>query len=533
MFATLVQGIFFIYGFYSWQKYFLDLLGQDLVWVTGVIAACVGVTQILGNALVGRITKRVADRGLILMVAVGVSTVAIVGAALVQQFWVAVPLYLVSTTAFGVYMPVKQGWLNARIPSEERATIISLDALFGDGGMTVGQIGLGYLSQVVSIPVAWLVGGLTQAAALPLLAGARRAERAEPAEPAARPDARRTRPDSCAAATVVCVEAHALWKALGTSVRSLERHEHLRYCHHRRRAGRCWRPPCTPACAASAPSSTRPRPSVASSSTCIRPSPSATSRPSRRCRHASSPCAWRGRPSSSAPSCASGAPSRTSRRATECSGCGARCVRTKPGPWCWLSASDGSRRDGSASTTRSAISAGAWRTDCRRSRRCARSAPSSIGGGDTALDTALSLREVADVTVIRRRDEFRAYAHTQDRFADAGIEVVSNGEVVGLRGRERLESVIVGVPTSPCVELPADLVLVSIGQVPDLSGVSHWGLGLTGTKIDVDSAMQTDIPGVYAVGDFAAYPGKVRMIATAVAEGSTAAASAQRYLAAA
>jgi len=185
MFATFVQGIFFVYGFYSWQKYFLDLLGKDLVWVTGVIAACVGLTQILGNALVGRIMKRVADRGLILMVAVGVSTVAVVGAALAQQFWVAVPLYLVSTAAFGVYMPVKQGWLNARIPSQERATIISLDALFGDGGMTVGQVGLGYVSQVVSIPAAWLIGGLTQAAALPLLARARRAERAQPAGPAA------------------------------------------------------------------------------------------------------------------------------------------------------------------------------------------------------------------------------------------------------------------------------------------------------------------------------------------------------------
>jgi MFS family permease len=181
MFASLVQGIFFIYGFYSWQKYFLDLLGRDLVWVTGVIAALVGLTQILGNSLVGRLTKRVTDRGLILMVAVGISTIAVVGAALVQQFWIAVPLYLVSTAAFGIYMPVKQGWLNARIPSQERATIISLDALFGDGGMTIGQVGLGYLSQAVSIPAAWLVGGLAQAAALPLLARARRAERSEPA----------------------------------------------------------------------------------------------------------------------------------------------------------------------------------------------------------------------------------------------------------------------------------------------------------------------------------------------------------------
>jgi thioredoxin reductase len=156
-----------------------------------------------------------------------------------------------------------------------------------------------------------------------------------------------------------------------------------------------------------------------------------------------------------------------------------------------------------------------------------------VGGGDTALDTALSLREVADVTVVRRRDEFRAFAHTQDRFAEAGVDVVSNGEVVGFRGRERLEGLVVRRPDESTVELPADLVLVSIGQVPDLSGISHWGLELPGTKIDVDSSMATSLPGVYAVGDFAAYPGKVRMIATAVAEGSTAAAAAQRFLSAA
>ena len=156
-----------------------------------------------------------------------------------------------------------------------------------------------------------------------------------------------------------------------------------------------------------------------------------------------------------------------------------------------------------------------------------------VGGGDTALDTALSLREVAEVTVVRRRDEFRAFAHTQDRFAEAGVDVVSNGEVVGFRGRERLEGLVVRRPDESTVELPADLVLVSIGQVPDLSGLAHWGLGLSGPRIDVDSSMATRFPGVYAVGDFAAYPGKVRMIATAVAEGSTAAAAAQRYLSAA
>jgi MFS family permease len=186
MFASLVQGVFFMYGFYSWQKYFLDLLGSELVWVTGVIAALVGLTQILGNLMVGRIIKRWPDRGLILMVCAGVTTVTVIGAALLQQFWVAVPLYLVSTIAFGIAIPVKQGWLNARIPSEQRATIISLDALFGDGGSTVGQVGLGWLSQTVSIPFAWLLGGLIQGVSVPLLGVARRADRAEPAEPAAK-----------------------------------------------------------------------------------------------------------------------------------------------------------------------------------------------------------------------------------------------------------------------------------------------------------------------------------------------------------
>ena len=97
-------------------------------------------------------------------------------------------------------MPVKQGWLNSRIPSEQRATIISLDALFGDGGSTVGQVGLGWLSQTISIPFAWLVGGLVQGVSVPLLGVARRAERAEPARPrrerhrGASPASRRSRP---------------------------------------------------------------------------------------------------------------------------------------------------------------------------------------------------------------------------------------------------------------------------------------------------------------------------------------------------
>jgi ferredoxin/flavodoxin---NADP+ reductase len=156
-----------------------------------------------------------------------------------------------------------------------------------------------------------------------------------------------------------------------------------------------------------------------------------------------------------------------------------------------------------------------------------------VGGGDTALDTALSLKEVGHVTLVHRRAEFRAFARSQRLLDDAGIDVITGGEVVELRGEGKLQSVAVELASDETRELPADLLVVSIGQIPDLGGLESWKIGVRGPRIEVDSSMQTARSGLFAVGDFASYPGKVRMIATAVAEGSTAAAAAERYLKAA
>ena len=68
------------------------------------------------------------------------------------------------------------------------------------------------------------------------------------------------------------------------------------------------------------------------------------------------------------------------------------------------------------------------------------------------------------------------------------------------------------------------------GQLPDLGGIENWDLGIGGSHIAVNSAMETGMPGLYALGDFASYPGKVKTITTAVAEGLTTANSAQMYL---
>jgi len=92
--------------------------------------------------------------------------------------------------------------------------------------------------------------------------------------------------------------------------------------------------------------------------------------------------------------------------------------------------------------------------------------------------------------------------------------------------------VLVAVHDQEVHEIPADLLLVGIGQVPDLGGLAQWDLNLSldGGHLPVDSSMRTAVAGVFAAGDFVAYQGKVKMIATAAAEGSTAAASVERYL---
>ena len=153
-----------------------------------------------------------------------------------------------------------------------------------------------------------------------------------------------------------------------------------------------------------------------------------------------------------------------------------------------------------------------------------------VGGGNSAVDTALSLSEIADVTLVHRSETWRAISSSVEQLANGNVKVITNGTVIDLGGDERLDSVVVSIANKESVRLPADLLLVSIGQLPDLSGIENWNLGISGSHIAVNSAMETGTPGLYAVGDFASYPGKVKTITTAVAEGLTAANSAQMYL---
>src|SRR2546426_1139248 len=177
MLASLVSMSFMIFGFYSWQRYFLDLLGRNLVWVDGVISALVGLSLIVGNARVAPLSRVVRTRTGLLMLSAGAQAVLAVACGLLTNFFAVVSLYLLYGVAVGLALPVKQAYLNAHIPSAQRATIISLDSMFASSGGVLGQTAWGWLARTRSIGTAWAWSGLTLLLAVPLYWWARLRDR--------------------------------------------------------------------------------------------------------------------------------------------------------------------------------------------------------------------------------------------------------------------------------------------------------------------------------------------------------------------
>ncbi|MBI4258990.1 MAG: MFS transporter [Actinobacteria bacterium] len=177
---SFVSWGFMAWAWYAWQPYFLELWGSNAIWLAGLIAALFALAGICGNALVGRLARPGRRRTSILLTAAALSTAAMVATGAVRSFWITVPLFLLGSLALGVLGPVRQTYLHASIPSSERATLVSFDALVGSLGSVGGQTGLGYLSQERSVPAGFVVGGLVTVLALPIFARLRALD--EPAD---------------------------------------------------------------------------------------------------------------------------------------------------------------------------------------------------------------------------------------------------------------------------------------------------------------------------------------------------------------
>ena len=152
------------------------------------------------------------------------------------------------------------------------------------------------------------------------------------------------------------------------------------------------------------------------------------------------------------------------------------------------------------------------------------------GGGDSAVDWALSLAEVADrVMVVHRRAKFRAApdsaARLQQLADDGRIELVIPYQLHALEGDNgELRAVIVADLDGNTRRLDADRLLPFFGLATDLGAVAEWGLALDHNHIRVDPATcATSRPGIFAIGDVAAYPGKLKLILSGFAEAALAA----------
>jgi thioredoxin reductase (NADPH) len=152
------------------------------------------------------------------------------------------------------------------------------------------------------------------------------------------------------------------------------------------------------------------------------------------------------------------------------------------------------------------------------------------GGGDSAVDWALSLAEVAaSVAIVHRRPKFRAApgsAAKLQELAEAGtVELVVPYQLHGLAGATgRLEAVIVADLDGGERVLPADVLLPFFGLSQELGPIADWGLNLHRNHIVVDAATcGAGRPGLFAIGDIASYPGKLKLILTGFAEAAMAA----------
>ncbi|MCS7479843.1 NAD(P)/FAD-dependent oxidoreductase [Umezawaea endophytica] len=146
-----------------------------------------------------------------------------------------------------------------------------------------------------------------------------------------------------------------------------------------------------------------------------------------------------------------------------------------------------------------------------------------VGGGDSAFDWALALHPIAaSVTLVHRRANFRAHPPTVRAVRELGVEIITDAEVTALRGAPALAEVEVKLKSGDVKVLPADAVVAALGFTADLGPIESWGLELDHRAVSVDTTMRTQRELVYAAGDVAAYPGKVKLIATGFGEAATA-----------
>jgi ferredoxin/flavodoxin---NADP+ reductase len=154
-----------------------------------------------------------------------------------------------------------------------------------------------------------------------------------------------------------------------------------------------------------------------------------------------------------------------------------------------------------------------------------------VGGGDSAVDWALALGDIASsVTLVHRRRHFRAHAASVADMEAGPTVVVTDAQVSHLEGDDVLHTVHVRHKDGTVTPHPAQAVIAALGFTADIGPLETWGIDIVDRKIMVDTAMRTSLSGVYSAGDITEYAGKVRLISVGFGEAATAVNNAATYL---
>ncbi|SNR17165.1 NAD(P)/FAD-dependent oxidoreductase [Tenacibaculum jejuense] len=141
------------------------------------------------------------------------------------------------------------------------------------------------------------------------------------------------------------------------------------------------------------------------------------------------------------------------------------------------------------------------------------------GGGDSALDWSIFLTDVAkSVTLIHRRNEFRGALDSVEKVQElknlGKINLITPAEVKGILGDDKVTGVVVEQKDKEPFIIDTDHFIPLFGLAPKLGPIGNWGLEIEKNAIKVDNSLdyQTNIPGIYAIGDVNTYPGKLKLI---------------------
>ena len=142
---------------------------------------------------------------------------------------------------------------------------------------------------------------------------------------------------------------------------------------------------------------------------------------------------------------------------------------------------------------------------------------SIFGGGDSALDWALDLSKIANVTLIHRREEFRGAPHTLNeikKLEKAGkLQIKTKFQLSSIEGDKNIKSITIKDDSEKTTKIDTDYVLSFFGLIMQLGPIAEWGLNMSKKTINVNTEnFQTNKKGIFAIGDICTYPGKEKLI---------------------